>query len=78
MCELLLSLGHLYKFAEGALAALQSSSKCSLTLCKLRFFARLRLAIIALIEFIEVPFISRAVRRTDLARFSLGMLASEH
>jgi hypothetical protein len=46
--------GHLYKFAEGALAALQASSKCSFTRCKLRFFARLRLAIIALIEFIEV------------------------
>jgi hypothetical protein len=47
--------GHLYKFAEAALPALQTGSKCSFTACKLRFFARLRLVIIGLIEFIEAP-----------------------
>ncbi|MBI3771985.1 MAG: hypothetical protein HY272_04720 [Gammaproteobacteria bacterium] len=50
------AMGHLYKFAEAALAVLQTGSKCSCTTCTLRFFARLRLAIIGLIEFIEVSF----------------------
>ena len=34
---------------------MKTGSKCSFTPCKLRFFARFRLAIIALIELLEVP-----------------------
>jgi len=37
--------GHLYKFAEAAMAALKIGSKCSCTSCTLRFFAYFRLAL---------------------------------
>jgi hypothetical protein len=47
--------GHFYKSAEAALTAPKSGSKCSHTACMLRFFAGFWLAIIVLIEFIEVP-----------------------
>jgi hypothetical protein len=46
---------HVYKSTEAALAASKFGSKCSHTPCMLRFFAAFCLAIIGLIEFIEMP-----------------------
>ena len=47
--------GHLQKFTEAALAALQMTSKWSFTFCKFRLFGHLHLAIIGLIEFLKEP-----------------------
>jgi hypothetical protein len=49
--------GHFYKSAEAALTAPKSGSKCSHIAYMLRFFAGFWLVIIALIEFIEMPYI---------------------
>jgi len=52
-----------YDRTGAALAVLKRGSKCSFTICKLRFFAPFRLAIIITIEFLEVPFILRLYRQ---------------